>query len=328
MSVSRGALGRRTHAHIRHDGFFADFWKQRYMQLFVLLGMAFLLVFYYSPMVGIIMAFKDFRIQTGYAGVFTSNWVGFKWFVEFFTEYKFNDLVRNTLAISFLKLVFTFPIPIMLAIMLNEVKIRSIKRIVQTASYLPYFISWVVVAGFCLQFLSTNEGLINIALIKLGLIDKGLNILTGKQYFWALAVISGAWKEMGWWTIIFLAAIAGVDPALHEAAIIDGAGRLQRIRHIVLPGIAPTITIVLILAIGNLLGGGMGGSSFEQSLLMGNTGNNGTSDIIQTYSFRVGLMQGRYSYATAVGMVQSVISVLLIYFSNLVAKKTSGNSLF
>jgi putative aldouronate transport system permease protein len=326
--TARQEPNKRARPRLKREGFAADFVKQRYMQLFVLLGMAFLLVFYYSPMAGIIMAFKDYRIQTGYVGIFTSKWAGFKWFVEFFTDYKFETLVKNTLAISVLKLVFTFPIPILLSIMLNEVRNRKIKRVVQTASYLPYFISWVVVAGFCLQFLSTNDGLVNIALMKLGLTEKGLNLLTGAQYYWGLAVATGAWKEMGWWTIIFLAAIAGVDPSLHEAAVIDGAGRLQRIRHIVLPGIMPTITIVLILAIGNLLGGGMGGSSFEQSLLLGNMGNNETSDIIQSYSFRVGLQQGRYAYATAVGMVQSVISVLLIYFSNLVAKKTTGNSLF
>lgn len=297
MAVDLEALKRADATRKKQESFAQVFWKQRHMQFFVLLGMAFLLVFYYSPMAGIIMAFKDYRIQSGYLGVFTSKWVGLKWFIEFFTEYKFKTLAVNTLAISFLKLFFTFPIPILLAIMLNEVKSPLIKRVVQTASYLPYFISWVVVAGFCLQFLSTNDGLVNIALIKLGLTEKGLNLLTGPQYFWGLAVMTGAWKEMGWWTIIFLAAIAGVDPSLHEAAVIDGAGRLQRIRHIVLPGIAPTITIVLILAIGNLLGGGMGGSSFEQSLLLGNMGNNETSDIIQTYSFRVGLQQGRYAYA-------------------------------
>jgi putative aldouronate transport system permease protein len=305
----------------------SEFWKQRHMQLLVLLGIAFLLIFSYAPMAGLLMAFKDFKLQMGYAGIFTSRWVGFKWFIEFFTDYKFNQLLRNTLAISLLKLVFTFPVPILFAIMLNEVRKKTFKRIVQTASYLPYFISWVIVAGFCLQFLST-DGVINNMLVALGLTKEPFNFLTGTQYFWGLAVITGMWKDMGWWAIIFLAAIAGVDPALYEAAIIDGAGRLQRIRHITLPSIAPTIMVVLILAIGNLLGGGLGGSSFEQCYLLGNNGNNATSDILQTYGFRVGLSEGRYAYATAIGMVQSVISVILIFSSNFFAKKISNSSLF
>lgn len=305
-----------------------ELWKQRSLHLLVLMGVAFLAVFYYSPMLGLLMAFKDYKITMGYSGVFTSQWVGFKWFTEFFTDYKFGELLRNTLAISVLKLVFSFPVPILLAVMLNEVRSRFLKRLVQTASYLPYFISWVVVWGFCLQFLNSSDGVVNVFLKNLGLIKEHLSFMTGSQYFWGMAVITGIWKEMGWWTIIFLAAITGIDPTLHEAAVIDGAGRLQRIRHIVLPGIAPTLTVVLILAVGNLLGGGMGGSSFEQSLLLGNSSNNSTSDIIQTYSFRVGLQQGRYAYATAVGMVQSLISVLLIVGSNAVAKKVSGNSLF
>jgi putative aldouronate transport system permease protein len=298
------------------------------MQLFALSGVAFVLLFYYVPMSGLLMAFKKFKIQTGYAGIFTSQWVGFKWFIEFFTDYNFRQLLVNTLGISLLKMAFTFPVPLILAIALNEVRHRAIKRVVQTASYLPYFISWVVVSGFCLQFFSTNDGVVNKVLVATGLADAPQYFLSSPDYFWQLVVGTGIWKEMGWGTIIFLAAITSVDPTLYEAAMIDGAGRVKRIWHIILPSIAPTVTVVLILAIGNLLGGGLGGSTFEQCYLLGNTANRSASDIFQTYSFRIGLSEGRYSYATAIGMIQSVVSVILVFGSNAISKATTGNGLF
>lgn len=304
------------------------FWKQKYLQLFVLLGLVFLLVFFYAPMVGLIMGFKAYSIEMGFKGIFISKWVGLQYFKEFVTDYNFWPIVKNTIAISLLKLVFTFPIPIIFAVMLNEVRSKTFKRIVQTSSYLPYFISWVVVAGFAVSFLNTQNGVVNELLILLHLIKQPVSFLTDSNGFWTLAVVTGVWKDMGWWTIIFLAAITGVDPTLFEAATIDGAGRMQKIFYVTLPSITPTITIVLILALGNLLGGGLGGSSFEQCYLLGNPGNRDASEILQTYVFRVGLSNGRYAYATAVGFIQSGISVILVYFSNIVAKKISGNGLF
>ena len=294
------------------------FWEQRYLQLFALAGIVFILIFYYVPMSGLLMAFKKYKIQTGYAGIFTAEWVGLKWFKEFVTDYNFPLLLKNTLGISILKMLFTFPVPLFLAILLSETRNRAVKRLVQTASYLPYFISWVVVAGFCLQFFSTQDGVIN----------KPKYFLSSPDYFWGMAVGTGIWKEMGWWAIIFLAAITGVDPTLYEAAMIDGAGRIKRICHITLPSIAPTVTVVLILAIGNLLGGGLGGSTFEQCYLLGNTANRAASDIFQTYSFRIGLSEGRYAYATAIGMIQSVVSVILVFSTNAVSKSVTGNGLF
>lgn len=311
----------------RKQSIWAVLWKQRYPQVFVLLGMVFLLIFSYSPMVGLLMAFKNYKITDGYMGIFTSKWVGFRWFIEFFTDYKFSQLLKNTLTISILKQIFTFPIPLIFAIMLYEAKNKFFKRIVQTASYLPYFISWVVVAGFCMQFLA-RDGVINDLFIALHITNEPLSILTSPEYFYTLAVVSGIWKDMGWWAIIFLAAIVGVDPALYEAAVIDGAGRLKRIYHIMIPSILPTLTVVFILAIGNLLGGGLGGSTFEQSLLLGNPSNNAASDILQTYSFRIGLSQGRYAFATAVGLLQSIVSVLLVFSSNAAAKAITGSGLF
>lgn len=310
----------------------ALFWKrfkgQYQIQLFVLLGMLFILVFSYIPMAGIVIAFKDYRITGGISGFWTSDWNGFKHFADFFHSYKFNDIVRNTLAISLLKLVFAFPLPILFAIMLNEVRSRLFKRFVQTVSYLPHFISWIVVSGIAFAFLSMNGGVINEALVGLGIVSEPLPFLASPDYFWGLAVVSDIWKEMGWWAIIFLAAIAGIDPSLYEAAQIDGASRLKRIRHITLPGIKSAIVVVLILCLGNLLGGGLGGSNFEQAYLIGNSLNNDKSEIIQTYVLKVGLAEGRFAFAAAVDLVQSVIAVVLIFGSNLVSRRVTGTSLF
>ncbi|MDQ0899220.1 MULTISPECIES: sugar ABC transporter permease [unclassified Paenibacillus] len=304
------------------------FKQQKMLHLFVGLGMIFLLIFSYTPMFGIIMAFKDYSISSGIKGIFTSEWVGLKYFDEFVNDYQFGTIVRNTLMLSLLKVIFTFPAPIIFAIMLNEVKHMAFKRLVQTVSYLPHFISWVVVVSLAFFFLSADVGLVNKALLGLGLIDKQLDVLTNANYFWGLAVGSAMWKEMGWWTIIFLAAITGINPALYEAAQIDGAGRLARIRHITIPSMKGTIIVVLILTIGSILGGGLVGSNFEQAYLLGNTINNPTSEIVQTYAFKVGLRDGRFSYAAAIDLIQSFISVLLIFSSNYIAKRKSDSSLF
>jgi len=309
-------------------GIWKRFKKQRTLQAFVLLGIFYLLIFSYTPMFGILMAFKQYSIVTGIRGIFTSEWAGLQYFREFFTDYRFGQIVRNTLVISFLKVIFTFPLPILFAIMLTELRNMIFKRFVQTVSYLPHFISWVVVAGLAYSFFSSEVGIVNRLLMEIGLIRKPLAILTDPNSFWGLAVGSAAWKEMGWWAIIFLAAISGINPSLYEAAQIDGAGRLARIRHVTLPGIQGTVVIVLILTVGNILGGGLVGSNFEQSFLLGNDINNSTSEIVQTYAFKVGLSQGRFSFAAAIDLIQSIISVTLVFLSNWIAKRVSGSSLF
>ncbi|MBD2868572.1 ABC transporter permease [Paenibacillus arenilitoris] len=304
------------------------FRKQISLQTFVLLGMAFLLVFSFAPLFGILMAFKDYSISTGIKGIFTSEWVGLRYFHEMTGDYMFPTLVRNTIVISLLKLVISFPVPILLAIMINEVRNSILKRFVQTVSYLPHFISWVVVVGMSYAFFSTEYGLLNNALMSLGLIGQPLDILTDPNSFWGLVVGSAIWKEAGWWTIIFLAAIAGVDPMLYEAAEMDGAGRLKRIWHVTLPGMKSAIIVVLILSIGSMLGGGMVGSNFEQSMLLGNSINSEKSQIIQTYAFNAGLAEGRFAFATMIDLVQSVISVILILSSNFIARRVSGTGLY
>lgn len=315
----------RNEGRVKH--FARTFWRQRSIQMFALVGMLFIIIFNYIPMVGIIMAFEDYNITSGFMGLFTSDWVGLKYFQEFVSDYNFFSIIRNTLVLSLVKMVFTFPLPILLALVLNEMKVMPVKKVVQTVSYLPYFISWVIVAGFCQIFLQSN-GVINEVLMNLGLIEKPLSFLTGSQYFVPIAVFTACWKDMGWWAILFLSAMASVDPALHESAQMDGCGRLKRIWHITLPGIKGTITVVLILALGNLLGGGLGGSNFDQAWLLGNGGNNDTSEIIQTYVMKVGLSKGRYAYATAIGLCQSVISLVLVLLSNFFSKKVSGEGLF
>jgi putative aldouronate transport system permease protein len=304
------------------------FKKQKYYQAFVIIGMLFLFVFAYTPMFGILMAFKNYTIVDGITGIFTTPWVGFKHFEEFVNDYKFGQLVRNTLAISLLKIIFAFPIPILFAIMLNEVKNAIFKRFVQTVSYFPHFISWVVISGLVFVFLSNKEGILNHFFMQINLIEKPIPFLTSPDHFWGLAVGTAVWKEAGWWTIIFLAAIAGINPSLYEAAQIDGAGRLARIWHITLPGMKGAIVTVLILSIGSLLGGGLVGSNFEQSFLLGNPINNEKAEIIQTYAFKVGLAEGRVAYAAAVDLIQAIISVFLIFGSNYLAKKIAKTSLF
>ena len=306
---------------------FTNFKKQLPLQTFVLIGMVYLFLFSFIPMIGIIISFKDYTIMSGPLGMFTSKWVGFSYFKEFFTDYEFPILLKNTIGISLLKIIFTFPIPIIFAIMLNEIKCGPFKKITQTASYLPHFISWVIVSGISFQFLS-SQGVINTMLTGLHLVKQPVPFLSDPGCYWGLAVLSDVWKEMGWWAIIFLAAISGISQDLYEAAEMDGASRMQRIWHVTLPGIKSTVIVVLILALGNLFGGGLSGSNFEQSYLLGNNINNSASEIIQTYVFKVGLSQGRFAYATAVGLFQSLISLILIFASNFFSKKFAGQGLF
>jgi putative aldouronate transport system permease protein len=279
-------------------------------------------------MFGIIIAFKNYKITAGVSGILTSDFVGLKYFKEFVTDYRFGELVRNTLVISSLKMIFAFPIPILLAIMISEVSNTVFKRLIQTASYLPNFVSWVLVYGISTVLFSQDMGVVNQVLKHLGLIEKGIPFLTDPSKFWGMSVFLSLWKSSGWWAIIFLAAISGIDSTSYEAAMCDGAGRLRRIWHITLPGIKSAIITVLILSIGSFMGGGMVGSNFEQSFLMGNNVNNSTAEIIQTYAFKMGMAQGRFAYATAVDLIQSLISITLVIISNIIARKVCDEGLF
>lgn len=303
------------------------FRKQGLLQAFALIGMAYLLVFTFLPMSGLVMAFKDYTIDQKVIGIFTSPWAGFKHFIAFFNDINFSLLIRNTVVLSVLKLFFSFPMPIIFALLLNEVKNKPFKRVIQTVSYLPHFISWIIIAGLAISFFS-SDGVVNTLLSSLGLVKESIPFLTKADNFWPMAVFLDVWKDMGWWAIIFLAAITGIDPTLYEAADLDGAGRFRKIWNITLPSIRGTVVVVLILSLGNLFGGGLSGSNFEQSYLLGNTMNFERSEIIQTYVFKTGLVNSRFAYATAIGLVQSIISLILVFASNSVAKRVSDTSLF
>lgn len=326
LKVNKDNTSAQPEIIIRKKNLWSKFKEQAILQVIALIGILYLILFHYIPMVGIIIAFKNFRLASGLAGFFTSKWVGLKWFHEFVTDIVFWPIVRNTLVLSFAKLIFTFPMPIIFALVLNEVRGQKLKKITQTVSYLPHFISWIVVSGMIFSFANEQNGIINQLFGLFGL--KHISILSDPKYFVSMCVISGVWKEMGWWTIIFLAAIVGIDPTLYEAAVVDGAGRLRRMWDITLPSIKGTIIVVLILSLGDLLGGGLGGSNFDQAYLLGNNVNYNVSEILQTYTLKMGLSQGRFSYATAIGLIQSIVSLILVYSSNLFAKKASGTGLF
>jgi len=310
----------------RKTGVWARFARQYQIHLFVWMGLAFLFVFSYAPMFGILMAFQNYDISTGFKGIFSGPWVGFKYFIEFFTDPMFEAILVNTLSLSLLKLLFSFPFPIIFAIMITETRNMAVRRCVQTVSYLPHFISWVIVSGLVFTFFSVDYGVINKIFVFFG--KDPLPFITSPAYYWFLAVFTDIWKDMGWWAIIFIAAITTIDPALFEAAIIDGAGRIARIRYIILPGLGGAVTVTLILSMGSLLGGGLSGSNFEQSMLIGNKLNAVRSEIIQSYSLRMGLGMGRFSFGTAVGLLQSITSVILVFGSNAFFKKIRGFGLF
>ena len=302
--------------------------RQRMLQIFAWAGLVYILIFNYAPMAGILVAFKKFSIKDGFMGIFTNEWVGLKYFIEFFNDYMCWPVIKNTLIISLLKILASFPAPILLAIMITEVKNRPFKKFVQAVSYLPYFISWVIVAGILTAFFSQSRGLVSEFIIKTGISDKGVSFLTDPGSYYQLAVWTSIWKSTGWWSFIFLAAISGIDPGLYEAAMVDGAGRLKRIWHITLPGILPAIVTVLILSVGSFLGGGMMGGNFDQTMMLGNKLNASASEIIQTYAFKTGMVDLRFNYATAIDLMQSIISVILIFATNAVSKKITETGLF
>ncbi|WP_237566369.1 MULTISPECIES: ABC transporter permease [Paenibacillus] len=283
-----------------------------------------IIIFSYIPMWGVLTAFQDYSPAKGFLG---SEWVGFKHFRMFFNAPEFWQIMRNTIVISFLKLFIAFPAPIILALMLNEVKNAAFKRFVQTVSYLPHFISWVIVSGFVISLLSVDNGSMNILLQKLNLIDEPVHWLSIPEYFWGILITSGIWKDIGFGAIVYLAAIAGVDPSMYEAASIDGAGRMRKLVSITIPSIAPVIIIFLILQVGQILNAG-----FEEILLLTNQGQNvvlrPVSETIDTYVYRVGIENYRFSYATAAGLFKGLISVGLLVIANWIARKLGDSSLW
>lgn len=288
------------------------------LYLFLLPAVVYFLVFHYGPMYGILMAFKDYSPALG---IWNSPWVGFQWFEDFFGSYYFKDLLKNTLTLSFYQLIVSFPIPIILALAFNELKDGLYKRTVQTVTYAPHFISLVVMVGIVIAFLSPSTGLINNILGYFG-VDP-IHFMIQPKWFKTIYVFSGVWQSAGWGAIIYISALSSVDPQLHEAAIVDGATRLQRIRHINIPAITPTIVIMLILEIGNIMSIG-----FEKVLLMQNELNMSSSDVISTFVYRTGLLDAQYSYSTAVGLFDAVVNSILLITVNYITKKLTETSLW
>lgn len=293
--------------------------QQRFLLLMVLPGMIWLLVFCYFPMYGCQIAFQNYRITDALG---TSRWVGLKWFTKFFNDPSFFEVMKNTLGISLLKLVFGFTAPIIFALLLNEIRNIKFKRVVQTLSYLPHFLSWVILGGIMITWLS-DTGVINKVLIAMGILDEGISFLAKPQYFWGISVISEIWKELGWGAIIYLTAISGIDPTLYEAAEIDGANRFQKLWYITLPEISGTIAIMFILQVGGIMG-----SNFDQIFVLHNSLNDSASNVIDMFVYKIGIGNSSYSYATAIGLFRSVISLLLLLIANKVTSKLEGNSLF
>lgn len=293
-------------------------WRYKYLYLLLLPCVIFFILFHYIPMYGVIISFKDFNFKKGILG---SDWVGLEHFRYMFGLSDFYRVFWNSIILSFLRLFVTFPIPILLSLLLNEIGSHRYKKIAQTALYLPHFISWAVIGGIMVNFLSPTWGVVNGLIQNLGM--EPIFFLGKPQYFRATVIISSIWKAAGWGTIIYLAAITGIDMEQYEAATVDGANRWQRMRHITLPGIKNTIILTLILRMGSIMSNG-----FEQIFTLQNKQNLVVSEVFETYTYRIGLLGGRFSFATTVGLFTSVISMLFLLSANFISKKMGEESIF
>ena len=308
IKYGRMSLGKRLLMNIKQHPWF---------YVMIIPAIAYFIVFHYAPMYGVIIAFQDYKPFKGISG---SAWVGLKHFRDFVTGPFFRRLIRNTLSINIGMLLFGFPLPILFALLLNEVRSVGFKRVVQTITYMPHFVSSVVVCGLMVLF-CRSDGILTYVLKFIGFPEN--NLLTYKQYFQGLYIGMNIWQELGWDSIIYFAALTSIDVSLYEAARVDGAGRWRQMWHITLPGIAPTIVILLILRIGNLMSLG-----WDRIYLLYNDMVMETADVISTYVYRTGMLQVQYSYATAVGLMNSLVNIILLFSANFISRKVSGSSLW
>ena len=299
---------------------FAGYKKYGALTLMFLPVVIYFFIFKYIPMGGIVIAFKDFIVTKG---IFGSDWVGLENFNKAFRLATFRRSIGNTLTISGLKLLFGFPAPIILALMLNEVTHLRFKKTVQTISYLPHFLSWVVLAGMFQQLLSPNNGPVNAVLRDVFGVKESIYFLGSNDYFRGTLVVTDLWKNVGWSSILYLATIAGIDPTLYEAATVDGATRWQCTRYITIPSLVSTIVIMLILSVGSIMDAG-----FDQVFNLYNSAVYKTGDIIDTYVYRYGLGEMKYSFATAVGLFKNVIAFILVVGTNLITRRISGEGIW
>ena len=297
-------------------------WKRilacRELYLMLLLAVIWYILFLYTPMYGILIAFKDYRAARGIWG---SEWIGLEHFKRFFSSFYFGRIVGNTLTINILSLLFGFPFPIFLALLLGELRNGKFRKVLQNVAYIPHFLSAVIVVSIMQLILNPNTGVYNMIRQWFGL--PVTNYFASVGAFKPMYIISGIWQNMGWDAILYIAALAGIDTTLYEAASIDGAGRLQKIWHISLPGISSTITIMLLLRCGQIMNIG-----YEKVLLMQNSLNQASSDVISTYVYRVGILEGNFDYSTAISLFNSVCNILLLLLANAIAKRVNGTSLW
>ncbi|WP_408633520.1 ABC transporter permease [Pontibacillus litoralis] len=294
-------------------------WQHRVQYMMLLPCILFFILFSYLPMAGMILAFKEFRFDTG---IFGGAWVGLEYFERFFQDPQSWTFIKNTLIISSMKLILALPFPIILALMFNEVQSNKLRGFFQSIMYMPHFLSWVVVVGIIQSILAPNTGLLNQFISFLGG-DGSTYFLMEEEYFHSVMFWSYIWKDIGWNSIIYFAAIMSISPALYEAAAIDGANKLRQIWHITLPGIRPTILILFILSLGNILSAG-----FDQIYLLQMPGNTEVSEIIDTYVIKTGLESGQFGYATAVGMMQGVVGLIVVVIVNRFSNKMFNTSLW
>ena len=295
--------------------------KDRYLLLMMIPVIIYFAVFCYFPMTGLWMAFTEYRIGSGLKGLYFSDFVGLQWFKQFFGSVYLWRLVRNTFLLSFYSLIFGFPIPILFAVAVTQMGNKRLQKPIQVSTYLPYFISTVVVCGMINNFLSPSSGIINQLLNAIGI--ESINFMSLPQWFRPIYVISGSWQSFGFNSIIFVAAIMGISPDLYEAMRVDGANKRQVIWHLVLPSIRPTIILLLIMTLGSMMSVG-----FEKVYLLYNTAVYETADVIQTYVYRQGIMSNNYSYAAAVGLFNSVINFTIVFFANRLSRKVTDTAIW
>lgn len=295
----------------------ADWKRNKSLYFIVIPVVLFYILFMYKPMYGALIAFQNYVPAKGMAG---SKWVGFDQFIKFFNSPYFFRLIRNTLILSVYSLVFCFPAPIILALLLNEVKNKKFKSVTQTVTYLPHFVSMVVAVGIIKEF-CLSDGLINNIIELFG--GQSSALLQNPAYYRTIYILSDIWQEVGWGSIIYLAALSGIDSQLYEAASIDGAGKLKQMLHVTIPGIMPTVIIMLILRMGSLMSMG-----YEKTILLYNPSTYETADIISSYIYRVGLLEQNWSYSTAIGLLNSIINCFMLVAANKLSKKVTENSLW
>lgn len=309
------ADGERSHSR---TGLWAAMVQCKWMYALAMPGILYFILFKFVPLWGLLISFKEYNPFQGFWG---SRWIGFTNFTDLFSSEVFYLMLRNTFAINIFSIIFMFPLPIVLALMLNEIRHEVFKRINQSIVYLPHFLSWVVVASMTFFMLSTDVGLINKLITGMGF--GPVSFLSSPNLFWGLLTAQSMWKEVGWGTIIFLAAMAGVDPQQYEAAVIDGASRMKQIWHVTLPAIRPTIIILLILRLGHMADVG-----FEQILLMNNPLVTSVSQVFDTYAYTIGILGGKISVGVTVGMFKGVVGLILVMLSNYAVKKLGQEGIY